>query len=249
MPQAPIIWAPMLVAAARSEAGPVDTSSNHRSSATMPPMAICSSASQLLAALGEALLGVGVLQQPERVAALDDGEHVELPGLADEVGDGRVACLVGGDPGALVGRVDGLVGHAELDQHLGLADVGHGHGGAAVGQRDDERLVHQALQRGRRVPERHAGDDVDCAVLVEVGRVGLLAQVVGDDVGPGTPPGQPEVDGAVEAAGPDERRIEIVLAVGGADDQHVGRHDGGLAELAAVGQVAVDQSIQAEATR
>ena len=60
----------------------------------------------LLAALGEALLGVGVLQQAERVAPLDDGEHVELAGLAHEVGHGGVPGLVGGHAVALVGRVD-----------------------------------------------------------------------------------------------------------------------------------------------
>ena len=65
MPQAPIIWAPMLVAAARSEAGPVDTSSNQCSSATMPPRQICRSASQFVLALREALLGLGMLEQTE----------------------------------------------------------------------------------------------------------------------------------------------------------------------------------------
>ncbi len=104
---------------------------------------------QFLAALGEAFLGVGVLQQPEGVTPLHDGEHVKLTGLPHEVGHRRVAGLMGGHPIPFVGGVDGLVGHAELHQHLGLGHVGHGHGGAAVGQRDDQRLVHQALQ-GRR---------------------------------------------------------------------------------------------------
>ena len=54
-------------------------------------------------------------------------------------------------------------------------------------------------------------------------------------------PGQPEVDRAVEPAGPDQRRVEVVLAVGGADDEDVGGDDGRLAQLAAVGQVAVEQ--------
>jgi hypothetical protein len=129
---------------------------------------------QLVAALGEALLGVGVLQQAERVAALDDGEDVELAGLAHEVGDGGVPGLVGGHPVALVRGVDRLVGDAELDQHLGLGHVGHRHGRATVGQRDDQRLVHQPLQRGRGVAERHAGDDVDGAVLVEVSACAFL---------------------------------------------------------------------------
>ncbi len=110
-----------------------------------------------------------------------------------------------------------------------------------MGQSDDQRFVHQPLQRGRRVAEGHAGDDVDGAVLVEIGGVRLLAEVVGDDVAPGAPTRQPEVDGAVEASRADERRVEVVLAVGGAHHQHVGRHDGRLAQLAAVGEVAVEQ--------
>ncbi len=69
----------------------------------------------------------------------------------------------------------------------------------------------------------------------------LLAEVVGDDVSPGATSGQPEVDGAVEASRPDEGGVEVVLAVGGADDQHVGGHDGRLAQLAAIGEVTVDQ--------
>ena len=69
----------------------------------------------------------------------------------------------------------------------------------------------------------------------------LLAQVVGDDVAAGPATRQPEVDAAVEASRPDERRVEVVLAVRGTDDEHVGRHDRRLVQLAAVGQVAVDQ--------
>ena len=49
---------------------------------------------QLLAALGEALLGVGVLQQAERVPTLHDGEHVELARLAHEVGHRGVPGLL-----------------------------------------------------------------------------------------------------------------------------------------------------------
>ena len=68
----------------------------------------------------------------------------------------------------------------------------------------------------------------------------LLPEVVGDDVGTGPASRQAEVDGAVEAPGPDERGVQVVLAVGGADDEHVGGHDGRLAQLAPVGQVAVE---------
>ena len=73
------------------------------------------------------------------------------------------------------------------------------------------------------------------------GRVRLLAQVVGDDVAAGATSRQAEVDGAIEASRADERRVEVVLAVGSPHHQHVGGKDGGLVQLAAVGEVAVEQ--------
>jgi len=42
--------------------------------------------------------------------------------------------------------------------------------------------------------------DVQQVAAPEIGGVGLRAEVVGDDVGPGATPRQAEVDGAVEAA-------------------------------------------------
>ena len=68
----------------------------------------------------------------------------------------------------------------------------------------------------------------------------LAAQVVGDDVRPGGAPGQPEVDGAVEASRPQKRRVEVVLAVRRPDHQDVGRDHHGLAQAHSLGQVVVD---------
>ena len=50
---------------------------------------------------------------------------------------------------------------------------------------------------------------------------------------------EPEVDGAVEPAGTDERRIEVVLAIRCPHHQDVGRHHCRLAQLSAVGEVTV----------
>ncbi len=53
--------------------------------------------------------------------------------------------------------------------------------------------------------------------------MGLLAQVVVDDVTATGPAGQAEVDVAVEAARPQEGRVEVGGPVGRPDDQNVGR--------------------------
>ena len=70
--------------------------------------------------------------------------------------------------------------------------------------------------------------------------VGLLAQVVVDDLAPSGPAGQIEVDGAVEPARSQQGRVEVGGAVGGSDDQDVGRHVGGLAQPAVGRQPGVD---------
>jgi len=65
IPQEPIIWAPIMVAVARSPAGPVDNLVEPTAPRpTSPPMLIFKSAFILVLALGEPLLGVGVLQEP-----------------------------------------------------------------------------------------------------------------------------------------------------------------------------------------
>ena len=75
------------------------------------------------AGLGEALLLLGVRQEPEGVLALDDGQDLHLATLADEPRHGGVARFVGGDGAALgLGVLDGL-GQADLLGHLGLLDV------------------------------------------------------------------------------------------------------------------------------
>ena len=63
--------------------------------------------------------------------------------------------------------------------------------------------------------------------------MGLLGQVVVDDLAPAGPRRQVEVDRAVEAARPQQRRVEVVGPVGRADDEDVRRDRGRLAQLAA----------------
>ena len=79
---------------ARSPAGPVPASPKNSSSAVMPPNAIFIERDELGTRLGPALFLVGVREQTERVASLDDREHFELAVVTDEVRDDRVAGFV-----------------------------------------------------------------------------------------------------------------------------------------------------------
>src|SRR6185369_14565429 len=75
------------------------------------------------AGAGEPLLLVPVREQPERHPPLDDREHLEPSALAEEVGDGGVPRLVGGDRDAVgLGVGDGLL-EAQLLGQLGLMYV------------------------------------------------------------------------------------------------------------------------------
>jgi hypothetical protein len=70
--------------------------------------------------------------------------------------------------------------------------------------------------------------------------VGLLGQVVVEDLPPARPAGEVEVDGAVEAPGAQQGGVEVGRPVGGPDDQTVGGRRDPLAELAPGGEQAVD---------
>ena len=76
------------------------------------------------------------------------------------------------------------------------------------------RLARSAPEK----PGRLAGDAFDLDTLVE--RLALGVDL--EDLGPALHVGAVEDDLAVEAAGPQERRVEDVGAVGGGDDDHVG---------------------------
>ena len=84
-------------------------------------------------------------QQTQRVSSLDDREHLELAVLPDQVGDGGMAGLVGGDPPALVLRVLDRLLEADLLGELGLLHVGPVEGGRSAPKRPHEGLVEQVL--------------------------------------------------------------------------------------------------------
>ena len=124
MPNEPTICAASVVACARSPPGPVPDSPKNSSSAVMPPNAILIDADELGAGARVALLVVGVREQAERVAALDDRQHLELAVLADEVRDDRVTGLVRRDRALLLVRVLDRLLEPDLLGHLRLLDVG-----------------------------------------------------------------------------------------------------------------------------
>ena len=123
------------------------------------------------------------LSRPEGVPALDDGEHLELAALAHQPGHGGVPGLVGGDgPPFRLGVLDRL-GQADLLGHLGLLDVVPRQAVGAPAQGPDQRLVEQMLDHHRRVPGGHGRQRRPrSAGSSSVGLVGLLAEVVVDDV-------------------------------------------------------------------
>ena len=198
MPRLPTIWAARVVAYLRSPATPELRSPKKSCSATIPPSEIWTSELQLRLGLGVALLGIGMGQQSEGGAALDDRQHLQLAGLADQPGHGGVAGLVGGDGAPLgLGVLDRL-GQADLLGHLGLLHVLPGHLGGAPPQGPHQGLVEQVDQHGRAVAEGLGGQLV--GALGHLRLVGPTGQLVIEDLLAPGPARQVEGDGPVEAA-------------------------------------------------
>ena len=180
-------------------------------------------ADELGARLREALLEVGVGEQAERVAALDDRQHLELAVVADEVRDDRVAGLVGRDRAASPRSVYSTGCLRPISSVIFACWTScQSIASRAVAQRPHQRLVEEVLDHHRRVAERHRGERVAALFLVELGDVRLLVEVVVDDLAAAGAARQVEVDRAVEAARAQQRGVEVGGAVGGADDEDVG---------------------------
>ena len=136
---------------------------------------------QVVVRVGPDLLAVAVREQPERVAAADDREHLEGPVRCREPRGDGVAGLVGGDePLLAVGVADGV---ADAD-HLGdpgVLDVRVRHGHRAAAQGVDQRLVQQVLDHHRRPPVGRRGQAVAQGRVVELGVGGAPGQEVVDE--------------------------------------------------------------------
>ena len=224
MPNEPTICAAMRVACARSPPGPVPDSPKNSSSAVMPPNAIFIEPSELGTGARVALLVVGVREQTERVAALDDRQHLELAVLARR-GRRPTAC-----PASCVAIVRFSSSVYSTGCFRPISSVifacctsRQSIGVAAVAQRPHERFVEEVLDHHRRVPEGHRGEHVAALFLVELGNVRLLVEVVVDDLAPAGAGRHVEVDRAVEPTRTQQRGVEVGGAVGRADHQDVRR--------------------------
>ena len=185
MPNEPTICAAICVACLRGR--PTGRCPTRRRTAPRPPCRRTRSASAPTSSdcgLREALLVVGVREQTERVAALDDRQHLELAVLADEVRDGRVARPRGSRSCASRPRCTRPAASDRSPRSSSPAGRRASPSRRAVAQRPHERLVEEVLDHHRRVAERHRRERVAPLVLVELGDVRLLVEVVVDDLAP-----------------------------------------------------------------
>jgi len=96
------------------------------------------------------------------------------------------------------------------------------------------------LDHHRGVAEGEVGQLGALGVVVQLRVVGLASQEVVDQLAARGRVGQVEVEPAVEAAGPQQRRVQRLHPVGGGDDQEIVVAQRGLAELPLGGQPAVE---------
>src|SRR6266849_8481566 len=169
----------------------------------------------------EVLLRVGVpvverdlLRQPERHATGDDGHLVHRVGARHELGDQGVAGLVVGRDAPLL-QADDHGAPLGAHHHLVLGDleVRHRDPFLVLARGEEGRLVDEVLQVGAGEARRLAREQLDVHVLADRHATGVDLQ----DAFPALHVGPRHDDPAVEAAGPEERRVEDVGPVGGRD--------------------------------
>ena len=147
---------------------------------------------------------------------------------------------MGGDGAPLrLGVLDRL-GQTDLLGHLGVLKVVPGQAVRAPSQRPHQGLVEQMFDHHRRVSSRHGGQGLATRLTVELGLVGLLVQVVVEDVSAPGAAGKAEVDVAVEPTGTHQGGVEIAGPVGGPDHEDVGRGVGRLAQPPVLRQPGID---------
>ncbi len=107
----------------------------------------------------------------------------------------------------------------ETGEHAlhGALEVGHVHVLLVAPAGEDGGLVGDVRELGARQPRGAAGEHAQ----VDVRREGLRARVDAQDRLAPRHVGRRDVDLTIEAAGPQERRIEVLQAVGGAHHDHV----------------------------
>ena len=163
-----------------------------------------------------ALLLVGLHGEAQRAGgAGNDGDLANRYGVFLARGDQGVADLVVGDDALFLGGDDhALLFAAGDDVFGGAVEVSLADGGAVVAHSGEGGLVQDVGQlcAGR------AGRGVGHALEVDVGLHGFLSGVHLEDFLAALEVGQLHRDAAVEAAGSQQRLVEDLGAVGGAED-------------------------------
>ena len=138
-----------------------------------------------------------------------------------QVTDDRVAELVvGGDQALLLGHHPALLLGAGDHAHDPLLELVHRDLALARARGEQGRLVDQVGEVGAGEPGRLAGERVEVDLLGER----LAARVDLEDLLAALAVGPVDDDLAVEAAGPQQRRVEDVGPVGGGDQDDVVLH-------------------------
>ena len=153
--------------------------------------------------------------QPERPAARDDRHLVDRVGVGQHVADERVAALVVGDDRASrARRSPGSCARARRStRSIASSSCGMPICLRSCAGREQRGLVHQVGEVGAGEAGRAPGQHVE----VDAGRERLALGVHLEDRLAALEVGAVDDDLAVEAAGPQQRRVEDVGPVGGGD--------------------------------
>src|SRR5438105_15079848 len=154
----------------------------------------------------------------ERLAAADDRDLVHRVGVLEVVGDEGVAHLVvGGDLPLLLGEEPGLLLRAGDHAHDPFLELLLLDRLLAAAGREERRLVDEVREIRAGEAGRAGGERVE----VDLRRERLALRVHLEDLPAAVPVGPVDDDLAVEAARPQERRVEDVGAVRGRDQDDV----------------------------
>src|SRR4249919_1454093 len=176
---------------------------------------------QLGAGGEELVLGRQADRVAERLAAADDRDLVDRVAVGQEVADDRVAHLVvGGDQALLLRHHAGLLLGTRDHPHDPLLELLHGDLALTLAGGEQRRLVDQVGEVGTGESGRLPSQRVEVDRL----RKRLAAGVDLEDVLAAFAVGPVDDDLAVEAAGPQQGRVEDVGPVGGGDQDDVVFH-------------------------
>src|SRR6478672_9323467 len=157
----------------------------------------------------------------ERLPAADDRDLVDRVAVRQEMADDRVPELVvGRDQPLLLRHHAGFLLRARDHPHDPLLELLHGDLAAACAGGEQRRLVDQVGEVGAGEAGGLAGESVEVDRL----RERLPASVDLEDLLAPLAVGPVDDDLAVEAAGPQQRRVEDVRPVGGGDQDDVVFH-------------------------